>query len=116
MDYPEQYGDTELNPPPGDGLDMDCRGGNHRGCTGPPGTRCGCSCHVTPAVYPRCTPWTGTGRFIYSDTEREAVNGFPCPLCAAKAGEPCTAGSEFEAAVVHVARLSLVSRRQEWHP
>lgn len=46
MGYPEQYGDTELNPPPGDGLDMDCRAGSHRACVGPPGTRCACSCHA----------------------------------------------------------------------
>lgn len=113
MGYPGQYGDTELNPPAGDGLDMDCRGGNHRACAGPPGTRCGCSCHVVPSVRPRTGMWIGTGRYIYSDAEREAVNGFPCPLCAAKPGEPCKAGSEFESAQVHFARLSLVSRRQE---
>lgn len=47
MGYPEQYRDIELNPPPsGPVLDMDCRGGNHAGCTGPPGTRCDCSCHA----------------------------------------------------------------------
>lgn len=37
----------ELNPPPSSGpvLDMLCRGGNHEGCIGPPGTRCDCRCH-----------------------------------------------------------------------
>lgn len=46
MGYPEQYRDIELNPPARPVLDMDCRGGNHAGCVGPPGTRCDCSCHA----------------------------------------------------------------------
>lgn len=47
MGYPEQYAETEINPPSGGpALDMDCRGDNHGGCIGPPGTRCDCSCHL----------------------------------------------------------------------
>jgi hypothetical protein len=47
MGYPEQYRETELNPPPGaPKVGMDCLGGNHRGCVGPPGERCACSCHI----------------------------------------------------------------------
>ncbi len=30
---------------PGPLLDPDCRGGNHSGCVGPPGTPCDCPCH-----------------------------------------------------------------------
>jgi hypothetical protein len=44
--YPEQYSGTEPNPPPGDGLDMDCRAENCRACIGPPGTECAHSCHT----------------------------------------------------------------------
>lgn len=29
-------------------LDPDCRGGNHGGCVGPPGTTCECLCHAEP--------------------------------------------------------------------
>ena len=38
----------ELNPPPQGGpvLDMLCRGGDHAGCVGPPGTTCECPCHA----------------------------------------------------------------------
>lgn len=35
-------------PPASPVLDMDCRGGNHRACIGPPGARCECSCHAEP--------------------------------------------------------------------
>ena len=52
MGYPEQYRDIELNPPPREWLDAEpkldgsCRGGDHPGCVGPPGTVCECPCHV----------------------------------------------------------------------
>jgi hypothetical protein len=64
-----------------------------------------------PAIPPLCTPWLGISRHIDSDGEREALDGYPCPLCGAQPGEACSADSEFEVPVTHVARISLVRQQ-----
>lgn len=59
-------------------------------------------------IFPYCSPWIGTARYIYSDDERKAVNDYPCPACGAGSGEGCKTGTAPGAPAVHAERLSLV--------
>jgi len=48
VEHPEPWFRDRWNatrPAPEPKLDPLCRGGNHAGCVGPPGTTCECRCH-----------------------------------------------------------------------